>query len=201
MNFPVRHQDWGVSSEACRKEKLKIELPELLDRRQTMVKCGPLAMWAIYETPVCAWHLEKKLWTYQMREQQRYFWLRGIWSDLLAISTIRKVKPCQTLYHMCLCQRNISFIISSLLVFPMPKHHHQNRLINNKIQIVKLRLRDMDTVCNTMFQHVRKLRFVESREKSAYQCEAQTTSLFLGLTTTTWKRQKFFVPPLFLRHF
>lgn len=86
---------------------------------------------------------------------------------------------------MCLCQRNISFIISSLLVFPMPKHHHQNRLINNKIQIVKLRLRDMDTVCNTMFQHVRKLRFVESREKSAYQCEAQTTSLFLGLTTTT----------------
>ena len=59
MNFPVRHQDWGVSSEACRKEKLKIELPELLDRRQTMVKCGPLAMWAIYETPVCAWHLEK----------------------------------------------------------------------------------------------------------------------------------------------
>lgn len=60
MNFPVRHQDWGVSSEACRKEKLKIELPELLDRRQTMVKCGPLAMWAIYETPVCAWHLEQK---------------------------------------------------------------------------------------------------------------------------------------------
>ena len=42
MNFPVRHQDWGVSSEACRKEKLKIELPELLDRRQTMVKCVPL---------------------------------------------------------------------------------------------------------------------------------------------------------------
>ena len=58
MNFPVRHQDWGVSSEACRKEKLKIELPELLDRRQTMVKCVPLC-YVVYirRLCMCVWRL------------------------------------------------------------------------------------------------------------------------------------------------
>ena len=87
---------WALEPEACREEKLEIELPELLDRRQTMVKCVSLCyvgyIRRLYVSVGLA--LREKLWTYQNARATTLFLIEG---DLIWFTRNKHNKKGQTM--------------------------------------------------------------------------------------------------------